>query len=192
MPPVTGAYNPRRGDLCAAKFTEDNEWYRAKVEKIEKGGNVSILYVDYGNRELVPTTRLAMLPPAFLSDKPYAHEYILALVVLPTDEDDRKDAIKAFADDTLNKTLQLNVEYRISGAEHVTLFDSAAKSDVGKDLIGDGFLIAEKNKKDRRLQKLINDYKEAEQSARKNRNGIWQYGDSTEDQAGEFGIGGPR
>lgn len=38
----------------------------------------------------------------------------------------------------------------------------------------------------------INDYKEAEQSARKNRNGIWQYGDSTEDQAGEFGLGGPR
>ncbi|EDS36820.1 ebna2 binding protein P100 [Culex quinquefasciatus] len=53
-----------------------------------------------------------MLPPAFLSDKPYAHEYSLALVVLPTDEDDRKDAIKAFADDALNKTLQMNVEYR--------------------------------------------------------------------------------
>lgn len=192
MPPVTGSYNPKRGDLCAAKFSEDNEWYRAKIEKVEKGGNASILYVDYGNRELVPTTRLAMLPPAFLSDKPYAHEYSLALVVLPTDEDDRKDAIKAFADDALNKTLQMNVEYRITGAEHVTLVDPATKTDVGKELISDGFLIAEKNKKDRRLQKLINDYKEAEQSARKNRNGIWQYGDSTEDQAGEFGLGGPR
>ncbi|XP_058457634.1 staphylococcal nuclease domain-containing protein 1 [Malaya genurostris] len=189
MPPVTGAYNPRRGDLCAAKFAEDNEWYRAKVEKVEKGGNASVLYVDYGNRETLPTTRLAMLPPAFLSDKPYAHEYSLALVVLPTDPDDKTDAIKAFAQDTLNKTLQLNVEYRVSGAEHVTLVDPATKSDVGKELIADGFLIAEKGKKDRRLQKLINDYKEAEQSARKNRNGIWQYGDSTEDQAGEFGLG---
>lgn len=189
MPPVTGSYNPRRGDLCAAKFTDDNEWYRAKVEKMERGGNVSVFYVDYGNRETLPTTRLAMLPPAFLSDKPYAHEYTLALVVLPTDEDDKADALKAFAQDALNKTLQLNVEYRISGAEHVTLVDPANKSDIGKELITDGFLIAEKNKKDRRLQKLIIDYKEAEQSARKNRNGIWQYGDSTEDQAGEFGLG---
>lgn len=34
------------------RFSEDNEWYRAKVEKIEKGGNASILYVDYGNREV--------------------------------------------------------------------------------------------------------------------------------------------
>lgn len=189
MPPVTGAYNPRRGDLCAAKFTEDNEWYRARVEKLEKGGNASILYVDYGNRELVPTTRLAMIPPAFQSDKPYAHEYLLALVNLPTDEDDKADALKAFAQDTLNKNLQLNVEYRVSGAEHVTLFDPAAKTDIARDLIADGFLIADKTKKDRRLQKLITEYKEAEQSARKNRNGIWQYGDSTEDQAAEFGLG---
>lgn len=45
--------------------------------------------------------------------------------------------------------------YSVTGAEHVTLVDPATKSDVGKDLIGDGFLIAEKNKKDRRLQKLV-------------------------------------
>ncbi|XP_055606182.1 staphylococcal nuclease domain-containing protein 1 [Uranotaenia lowii] len=189
MPPVTGAYNPKRGEMCAAKFSEDNEWYRAKVEKFEKGGNASVLYVDYGNRETVPTTRLAMLPPAFLSSKPYAHEYCVALVNLPTDEDDKADALKAFAQDTLNKNLQMNIEYRVSGAEYVTLFDPAAKTDIVKELIADGFLIADKNKKDRRLQKLITEYKEAEQSARKNRNGIWQYGDSTEDQAAEFGLG---
>ena len=52
MPPVTGSYAPKRGDMCAAKFSEDNEWYRAKVEKVEKGGNVTILYIDYGNREV--------------------------------------------------------------------------------------------------------------------------------------------
>lgn len=53
-----------------------------------------------------------MLPPAFISDKPYAHEYNLALVVLPTDEEDKADALKAFAQDALNKALQMNVEYR--------------------------------------------------------------------------------
>uniref|UniRef100_A0A182IT17 Staphylococcal nuclease domain-containing protein 1 n=1 Tax=Anopheles atroparvus TaxID=41427 RepID=A0A182IT17_ANOAO len=188
MPPVTGAYAPKRGDLCAAKFSEDDEWYRAKVERVEKGGNVSILYVDYGNREQVPSTRLAMLPPAFISEKPYAHEYVPALLVLPTDTDDRNEAVKAFAQDVLNRSLNLNVEYRITGTEYVTLVDPSTKADVGEDLIADGYLIADKNKKDRRLTKLIADYKEAEQKARKHHKGIWQYGDSTEDQAGEFGL----
>lgn len=37
----------------------------------------------------------------------------------------------------------------------MTLVDPATKVDLGKELINDGFLIAEKNKKDRRLQKLV-------------------------------------
>lgn len=50
-PPIPGAYKPKKGDICAAKFTSDNEWYRAKVEKIQ-GNNASVLYIDYGNREV--------------------------------------------------------------------------------------------------------------------------------------------
>lgn len=43
------------GDLCAAKFSEDNEWYRAKIERVQ-GTNASILYVDYGNKEVSVST----------------------------------------------------------------------------------------------------------------------------------------
>lgn len=50
-PPITGAYTPKRNELVAAKFSEDNEWYRAKVERVQ-GQNVSILYIDYGNKEV--------------------------------------------------------------------------------------------------------------------------------------------
>lgn len=50
-PPLSGAYTPKRNDLCAAQFSEDNEWYRARVEKVQ-GQNATILYVDYGNKEV--------------------------------------------------------------------------------------------------------------------------------------------
>ena len=40
--------HPTSGELCAAKFV-DEEWYRAKIEKMS-GGDASVLYVDYGNR----------------------------------------------------------------------------------------------------------------------------------------------
>ena len=72
------------GDVCAAKFVDD-EWYRAKVEKVEKGGNVSVLYMDYGNRETLSATRCAQLPSGFTADKPYAVEYQLFGVTLPPD-----------------------------------------------------------------------------------------------------------
>ena len=32
-PPLAGAYQPKKNDLCAAKFVDD-QWYRAKVEKV--------------------------------------------------------------------------------------------------------------------------------------------------------------
>lgn len=50
-PPLPGAYTAKRNDLCAAQFTEDNEWYRAKIERIQ-GSNATVLYVDYGNKEV--------------------------------------------------------------------------------------------------------------------------------------------
>ena len=46
--PVVGAYTPKKGDLCAAKFT-DGEWYRARVQKVEAAGKVQVFYIDYGN-----------------------------------------------------------------------------------------------------------------------------------------------
>lgn len=50
-PPVAGSYNPKRNDLCAAKFSEDEEWYRARVERVQ-GANATIKYIDYGNTEV--------------------------------------------------------------------------------------------------------------------------------------------
>lgn len=83
-PPLPGAYKPIRGELAVAKFTGDDEWYRVKIEKV-LGTNVSVFYVDYGNREVINVTRVADLPSRFANDKPYAHEHVLACVALPND-----------------------------------------------------------------------------------------------------------
>jgi staphylococcal nuclease domain-containing protein 1 len=83
-PPLPGAFTPRRGEICAARFTDDDQWYRARVEKIS-GPDISVFYIDYGNREVVDITRCAALSSSFATDKPYAHEYALACVQLPND-----------------------------------------------------------------------------------------------------------
>lgn len=47
-PPLPGAYVPRKGDVCAARFSQDDQWYRARLEKIE-GSTATVCFIDYGN-----------------------------------------------------------------------------------------------------------------------------------------------
>lgn len=59
-----GGHVPKKGELLAARFAADNEWYRARVEKIEPNNRISVYFVDYGNRELITDLgRLTTLPP---------------------------------------------------------------------------------------------------------------------------------
>lgn len=83
-PPLPGAYTPKKGDLAVAKFTEDDQWYRIKIEKVS-ANMVSVFYIDYGNSEIVESSRVAALPAGFNVDKPFAQQYILACIQLPKD-----------------------------------------------------------------------------------------------------------
>jgi staphylococcal nuclease domain-containing protein 1 len=83
-PPLAGAYTPKRNEICAAKFAFDGQWYRARVEQMF-GAQVTVFYIDYGNRETLDALACAALPSSFAADKPYAHEYALACVKLPND-----------------------------------------------------------------------------------------------------------
>ena len=82
-PPLAGAYQPKRGEICAAKFVDD-QWYRAKVEKVTPN-DVSVLYIDYGNRATIPKTKVGTLPGSFTSLAPFAKEYNLAFCQLAQD-----------------------------------------------------------------------------------------------------------
>jgi len=188
-PPLTGAYTPKKGDLCVARYSGDGEWYRARVEKMLPDGEVSVLFIDYGNRENMKGAKCAQLPPISCSSlPPFAKEYALACVALSSDEDFISEAIHAVRHDTAEGVFLLNVEYKVGGLDFVTLADKTSKEDVAQNLVKEGLLLVE-NKKERRLQKLLKDYKAAEEEAKRKHLCIWQYGDITEDDAREFGMG---
>merc|ERR1719412_176519 len=188
-PPLAGAYMPRNGDLCAAKFL-DGQWYRAKVNKVS-GGEVSVLYIDYGNKETIPKTKCAALPSSFTGLPPFAKEYGVAFLALPPDEDYATSGLKALKEDVLDRKVKINVEYKIGTLEFVTVTEPTNNDDIGKNLVTDGLMMVEK-KGGRRLAKLVNSYIEAQDSAKKNHLNIWEYGDITVDDAREFGVGPPR
>ncbi|KAG8198549.1 hypothetical protein JTE90_026450 [Oedothorax gibbosus] len=185
-PPLVGSYTPKKGELCAAKYSDDDQWYRAKIIKIQ-GSQIQVSYIDYGNKEITTATQLASLPAKYHTLPPFAKEYSLAFVTLPKDPESASDARFAFFTETsTNPALLLNVEYRANGISSVTLLTPDEKEDIGKKLVEKGFVLAEK-RREQKYQKLISDYISAQELAKKNRENLWVYGDITEDDAREFG-----
>ncbi|KAH9499055.1 nuclease domain-containing protein [Bulinus truncatus] len=187
-PPLPGSYTARKGDLCIARFSQDDQWYRAKIEKIE-GSTATVLFIDYGNKEKTSVSGLCALPSNFRTLPPQATEYTLACVTVPNDEEAKQDAVDALYNDILNKTMLLNIEYRggSGSPDFVSLKDAETDGDVVTSLITEGFLIVEA-RKEKRLAKMVTEYQKAQEEAKRLRKNLWRYGDFREDEAKEFGY----
>ena len=187
-PPVPGSYTPKVGDLCVAQFSADDEWYRAKVLSVNANGNVNVLFVDYGNKELTQATKLAHIPAGFETLPGQAHEYALAVVQLSTDEDDIEQAIDYFKEVIFAENeFSINVEYKLGSVEFVTLTD-ANKVDIGKKLVTEGYVSVDKARRERRLQSLLSEYMKTLSIAKSSHKNMWRYGDKEQDDAAEFGL----
>ncbi|KAK2184568.1 hypothetical protein NP493_260g03038 [Ridgeia piscesae] len=184
-PPLPGAYTPKPRDICAALF-EDGEWYRAKVEKVVKN-KAHVLFIDYGNRDVTDSTRLATLPTTYIPLAPQAQEYVLAGIALPPEEEDIQLAVDSLTNDVLNKECLLNYEYKSGGLDAVTLLYADTKDDIAQNMITEGLVLVE-YRREKRLNKLMTTYKKAEEKAKADRLCVWRYGDFTADDAREFGY----
>merc|ERR1711962_147047 len=187
-PPLGGAYTPKRGDICAAKFV-DGSWYRAKITKISGQNNISVFYIDYGNSELTTSLKLASLPGAFStsSTKAYAREINLAFAKFPKDEEYLEDAVAALMTEVMDNEVLVNREYRNGTAEYVSMQRSDTKADIVKTLMSQGLVLLDA-RRDARFTKLMSEYRAAQEEARRIHLNVWRYGDVTDDDAAEFGM----
>lgn len=188
-PPLPGSFTPKKGSLCVAQFSGDGLWYRASIEKVQQPSSqqVQVLYIDFGNHETLPSSKLAVLPGGYNSLPAQAKELRLACVISPDDEDWSKESYTAFCTAVMDKVLLANIEYRVQGQEYVSLQQSADNSDVAENLVKAGLMRVER-RREKKLMKLITDYFKAEEDARKNRRAMWCYGDMTPDDCREFGY----
>ena len=57
-----GGFTPGKSLLCAAPFSQDQKWYRARIDSIQEK-LVVVTYIDFGNSENVNITDLRKLLP---------------------------------------------------------------------------------------------------------------------------------
>lgn len=54
---------PKLGDLCLAKYSKDQKWYRGKIEEVQPSTHhATVFYIDFYDIESVPYDHLKVMP----------------------------------------------------------------------------------------------------------------------------------
>jgi len=178
---------PRVGELVAAKFTDDNSFYRARVRHVNREAKeVEVMYIDYGNSEKLPFSRLRPLSqPQFQTTKlmPQAIDALLSFIQFPTALHYAQESVDALGQMTSGKQLVANVDYIGSdGTLCLTLYDpkqsDRSESSINAELVSEGLaMVALKLRPfERAYPAKLNTLKEREALAKEERKGMWEYG----------------
>mmetsp|Transcript_10807 Transcript_10807/g.26760 ORF Transcript_10807/g.26760 Transcript_10807/m.26760 type:complete len:884 (-) Transcript_10807:255-2906(-) len=173
------SFRPKVGDIVAAKFSQDGDWYRARVED-RKGDQYKVLFVDYGNSDSCTSGDILPLGnsvPSLVSCPAQATEYKLAHIKLPKDEDMVYEAA-GMIQDVLGESggkVRAKVEYRErSGRHHVTMLDPANGENLSAMLLRNGLAKLERRKQD------VEGLKDEQEKAKRAHLNIWRYGDAAD------------
>ncbi|KAI9288325.1 hypothetical protein BC943DRAFT_316272 [Umbelopsis sp. AD052] len=175
---------PRNGEVVSAKFTEDDSWYRAKVRKSSPAG-VEVVYVDYGNSEVIPLSRIRALPQKFSSLPHQAQEATLSFVKAPAkDQDYGVEAFERLQQLASGKQLVANVDSRDGGVLSLSLYDPAistsADASINYDIVRDGYgHVISKTRYSGGNQEIIKKLQEGLADAKRERLGMFEFGDNT-------------
>jgi len=201
--------NPKVHDIVAAQFTVDDLWYRAVIiggaPKGSKESTFEVRYMDYGNRESLPVSRIRQLPEDYINLlDPQAKDARLHYVRSPPiDSEFGRDSMTALRDLLWDKVLYAeevkadkipgpkiakSKESEKSTKEpekfyHFIIHEYQEKKDINKTIIRNGNAKVEKIPQ--RLQDKLQDsyyasLLELQKEAHRARLGLWQYGDDPE------------
>ncbi|KAI9930040.1 hypothetical protein ASPWEDRAFT_48221 [Aspergillus wentii DTO 134E9] len=182
---------PKAGDFVAAKFTEDDGWYRARVRRNDREKQqAEVTYIDFGNSEDLPWSRLRPLSPQFSAQKlrPQAVDAVLSLIQFPVAADYLDDLVDFIGEQTADKQLVANVDYvSAEGTMHVTLMDPTESKNldhsINAEIVREGLAMVPKKLKawERAASDTLAHLRTLEEEAKQDRRGMWEYGDLTED-----------
>ncbi|KAH8660668.1 hypothetical protein BGZ60DRAFT_381959 [Tricladium varicosporioides] len=183
---------PKTGEYVAAKFSADGQWYRARVRSNDRTAKeAEVVYVDYGNSEKQPWSKLRPLSqPQFSPQKlrPQAVDAVLSLLQLPNNKEYLNDAVDYISHVTADKELVANVDFTApEGTLHVTLYDHNTSQNLTDSLnaqiVEDGHAMVPTKLKgwERGFSDVLKALREKEADAKLKRLGMWEYGDLSED-----------
>jgi staphylococcal nuclease domain-containing protein 1 len=187
--------SPKTGELVAAKFSADGQWYRAKIRSNDRTAKAAeVIYIDYGNTEKISWSNLRPLDqPQFNTQKlkPQAVDAALSLVQLPTAQHYLADAIDFIHATTEGKELVGIFDFvdNKENLSYITLYVAKGSKlpgpdeSINREIVQGGYgLVPRKLKpweRSKGYEGQLKNLKAAEAEAAKDHRGMWEYGDPT-------------
>lgn len=182
---------PRNGEYVAAKFTEDNTFYRARVRAVDRDAKTcEVVYIDYGNSERIPFTRLRVLAPQHNPTtgklRAQAQDAVFSFIEFSKNKGYLGDAVHFVQDMTGgDRPLVANVDWvdeKEGGVWYVTLYDpkesKSAEASLNADIVREGMAMAGRKGKgfEKAWPEVTKTVREKEEEAKTERLGMWEYG----------------
>uniref|UniRef100_A0A3Q3KD09 Tudor domain-containing protein 1 n=2 Tax=Monopterus albus TaxID=43700 RepID=A0A3Q3KD09_MONAL len=135
-------FRPAPGTICCALFSEDKQWYRAKVLAYSSENRVCVVYLDFGNSEEVDLDHLWPISTSLLVLPMQAIPCVLA-GVQPVGERWSEDCLLALQQRVLNRILRINIQGALEGRALVAMIDESSdpQADVAELLISAGYAV---------------------------------------------------
>lgn len=151
----TTVSTPKSGDLVAAQFSEDSEWYRARIRRIDRDARrADVIFLDYGNAESLPWSSLRPLSqPQFNLQtlRPQAVDAQLSFCQMPRAAGYLAEAVGYLNKVVVNRQLVARVDnnHNRRSGDHdaplfVTLFEPEGEEEdsVNAGLVAEGLAMA--------------------------------------------------
>ncbi|XP_028423126.1 tudor domain-containing protein 1 isoform X3 [Perca flavescens] len=138
--PAPQNFRPAPSTVCCAQFSEDKQWYRAKVLAYSSEERVCVGYLDFGNTEEVDLGYLQPISTSLLALPMQAMACGLA-GVQPVGESWSEDCLLALQRRVSNRILRLEIQGAHEGKALVAMIDEASdpQANVAELLISAGF-----------------------------------------------------
>ncbi|MCQ2819654.1 MAG: thermonuclease family protein [archaeon] len=172
----------KNGTLCAAKYPEDNKYYRAVIQNKTKEGKFRVRFIDYGNEEILPQDSLikldgevSPLPPQCL---------FCELSYLKYSKNSMEKAVNKypnFADISLVLNAKICYNYSTAEGEKNGIIVYMSGEDIKKsyhsELMKIGYAKLDRSKK---LPEYFNELNQIEKTAKEKGLGIWAENEETD------------
>ncbi|XP_070708417.1 tudor domain-containing protein 1 [Pempheris klunzingeri] len=138
--PAPQNFRPAPGTVCCAQFSEDKQWYRAKVLAYSSEERVCVGYLDFGNSEEVDLDCMQPISTSLLALPMQAVPCGLA-GVQPVGETWSEDCLLALQHRVSNRILRIEIQGAHEGKALVAMIDEASdpQANVAELLSSAGF-----------------------------------------------------